>query len=148
MISSLAAKKFSFSSVPYNVKEYGEISYLSVAKFLYSVHETHWKDLPNIKKFKGKMTLKDDYVKEVKDIFDLNENEQEMTTNQFEIQEITPANSKQLCNDSTIGLCLIVFVDGNDKNMKEGSVQLLESVHHEIQSEGRWKMGLRKKPEL
>lgn len=142
MLSTLASKKLSFSSVPYDVKAYGEITYLTVAKFLYSVHETHWKELPNINRFKGKMTLKDDYMEEVKAIFAVGENEQDMPTKEFEIQEITHDNYKHLCNDRTIGLCVIVFVDGNDERIKDASIQVLRDVHFKLKSEGRWLMGL------
>lgn len=138
MLSTLISKKLTFSSIPYDIKAYGEISYLTVTRFLYSVHETHWKDLPNINKFKGQMTLKDDYMKEIEAILSPEQNEKETKSNNFEIQEITHKNHKQFCGDKTIGLCFVVFLDGHDENTKKESFQLMTDVQNALQNEGMY----------
>lgn len=139
MLSSiLPNKQLTFSSIHYDARSYGEMNYLNVAKFLYSAHTQHWKDLPNIKKFKGNMSLKDEYIKDTKAILSLEGLDLETPKPQkIEIQEITPANYKYQCGDKTVGLCFIIFLDGKNETMKKESFQLMSDVETMMENEGR-----------
>lgn len=104
-----------FSSVIYDTKEYGEISYLNLTRFFFSVHEKHWLDHPDAKKYKGKVGLREFFIEDVKNTlggeFESDRREDESKA----AKEITFENQNRMCADSNRGLCLIYFVDGKDK---------------------------------
>jgi hypothetical protein len=126
----LPNNQLTFSSVPYDTKYYGDVSYLTVSKFLYSVYEKHWKDLPNINKYKGKMNIKDDFVKDTKAILDLGMKGKEENSKKTKVvvEEITHKNYKKLCMENALGLCLIAFIDGKDEQMMKQSIGLMNDV--------------------
>ncbi|XP_031558377.1 putative protein disulfide-isomerase DDB_G0275025 [Actinia tenebrosa] len=138
MISSfLPNNQLTFSSIPYDKTSYGAVSYLTVAKFLYSVHEKHWKELPNIKRFKGKMNFKEEFVKESKAILNLGIKKEDKSSKEIVVKEITHKNYKVLCKENDLGLCLIAFVDGKDEKIMEKSINLLKDLQRTEDMEGK-----------
>ena len=119
MVATESADKelIRFSSVFYDKNEYGEISYLNLTRFIFSVHEKHYLDHPTARKFKGKVGLREFFVEDIKEIL-ARESEtatyQEDGDNALE-KEITFENHKRMCTDSSLGLCLIYFVDGKEE---------------------------------
>ena len=119
MVATESADKelIRFSSVFYDKNEYGEISYLNLTRFIFSVHEKHYLDHPTARKFKGKVGLREFFVEDVKEILARESAEntyQEDGDNSLE-KEITFENHKRMCTDSSLGLCLIYFVDGKEE---------------------------------
>ena len=104
-----------FSSVIYDTKEYGGISYLNLTRFFFSVHEKHWLDHPDAKKYKGKLGLREFFIEDVKNTLG-GEFESDRPEDESKVaKEITFENQNRMCADSNRGLCLIYFVDGKDK---------------------------------
>ncbi|XP_032243075.2 putative protein disulfide-isomerase DDB_G0275025 [Nematostella vectensis] len=69
LLSTLTSnKQLTFSAIPYEYS-YGPVSYMTIAKFLYSVHEKHWKDLPMMEKYRGEINLKEVYTADGNEIF-------------------------------------------------------------------------------
>lgn len=115
MVATESADKelIRFSSVFYDTKEYGEISYLNLTRFFFSVHEKHYLDHPTARKFKGKVGLREFFVEDVKEILAREPSYQEDEDSALE-KEITSENHKRMCTDTSLGLCLIYFVDGKE----------------------------------
>lgn len=131
MVATESADKelIRFSSVFYDTKEYGEISYLNLTRFFFSVHEKHYLDHPTARKFKGKVGLREFFVDDVKEIL-AREPEgtyQEDEDNALE-KEITFKNHKRMCTDSALGLCLIYFVDGKEKTAVRKALKLFQDL--------------------
>ena len=104
-----------FSSVIYDPKEYGGISYLNLTRFFFSVHERHWLDHPDAKKYKGKVGLREFFIEDVKNTLG-GEFESDRREDESKVaKEITFENQNRMCADSNRGLCLIYFVNGKDK---------------------------------
>ena len=118
-----------FSSVYYDTKEYGKISYLNLTRFFYSVHEKHYLDHPEAKKFEGKVGLRDFFVEDVKEVLatDFESSYQEDEVKTLE-KEIAFENHKRMCTDSALGLCLIYFVDGKDKRGDKKALKLFKDL--------------------
>lgn len=129
MIASASADKsiIKFSSVFYDTKEYGKISYLNLTRFFYSVHEKHWLDHPSAKKYKGNIGLREVFVEDVKVILARESNTQEVEDKNL-VKEITFENHKRMCRDSALGLCLIYFVDGKEKKAVKKALKLFKDL--------------------
>ena len=118
MIATESADKelIRFSSVFYDTNEYGEISYLNLTRFIFSVHEKHYLDHPTARKFKGKVGLREFFVEDVKEILAReSENTYQEDGDNAPEKEITFENHKRMCTDNSLGLCLIYFVDGKEE---------------------------------
>ena len=61
-------KILKFSSVFYESKLYGEISYVNLTRFFYAVHEKHWAEHPDAKKYKGKLGLREFFADDVRKV--------------------------------------------------------------------------------
>ena len=123
-----------FSSVFYDTKLYGGISYLNLTRFFYSVHEKHWAEHPDAKKYKEKLGLRELFVEELKEIVPkdgetLSEfgNDDETEKGSREV-EITFENHKRMCTDSSLGLCLIYFVDAKNKKAVKKDLRLYKDL--------------------
>ena len=118
MVATESADKelIRFSSVFYDKNEYGEISYLNLTRFIFSVHEKHYLDHPTARKFKGKVGLREFFVEDVKEILAReSENTYQEGGDSALEKEITFENHKRMCTDSSLGLCWIYFVDGKEE---------------------------------
>ena len=132
MVATESADKelIRFSSVFYDTKEYGEISYLNLTRFFFSVHEKHYLDHPTARKFKGKVGLREFFVEDVKEILARepeNAYPEDGDNNALE-REITFENHKRMCTDSSLGLCLIYFVDGKEKASVKNALKLFKDL--------------------
>ena len=131
MVATESADKelIRFSSVFYDAKEYGEISYLNLTRFFFSVHEKHYLDHPTARKFKGKVGLREFFVEDVQEILarEPENTYQEGRDNALE-KEITFENHKRMCTDSSLGLCLIYFVNGKEKTSVEKALKLFKDL--------------------
>ena len=128
-------KILQFSSVFYDTKLYGGISYLNLTRFFYSVHEKHWAEHPDAKKsVKGKLGLRELYIDELKEIvsrdgFTFSEEGRDDETDKGSREvEITFENHKRVCTDSALGLCLIYFVDANNREAVKEALRLYEDL--------------------
>lgn len=127
-----------FSSVFYDVKLYGGISYLNLTTFFYSVHEKHWAEHPDAKKYKGELGLKEFFVEDVREILardadvfsekDGNDALEIETGKGSEAIEITSANHKRICTDSALGLCLIYFLDAKSERYLKNALKLYKDL--------------------
>ena len=117
----LPDEQMTFGGIHYERNAYGPINYLTFTKFLYSVHEKHWKDLPNLKLFKGKFGLRQFYIEdttailETRNSLDQGEEVEKESDHLKQIKEITFENQKLLCTEAILGLCLITFADGRER---------------------------------
>lgn len=131
MVAQESANKemIRFSSVYYDTKEYGKISYLNLTRFFFSVHEKHYLDHPDAKKFKGRVGLREFFVEDVQEVL---AREPEGSYNGDEDKasekEITFENHKKMCTESALGLCLIYFVDGKDKGGVKKALKLYKGL--------------------
>ena len=118
-----------FSSVYYDPKEYGKISYLNLTRFIFSVHEKHYLDHPDARKFKGEVNLREFFVEDIKEVLSREpvDSYQEEENKALE-KEITFENHKRMCTDSALGLCLIYFVDGKDKKGVRKALKLYKAL--------------------
>ena len=131
MVATESADKeiIRFSSVFYDTNEYGEISYLNLTRFFFSVHEKHYLDHPTARKFKGKVGLKEFFVKDVKEILAREpENTYQEDDDRALDKEITFENHKRMCTDTSLGLCLIYFADGKEKTSVEKALKLFKAL--------------------
>ena len=126
-----------FSSVLYDTKEYGEISYLNLTRFFFSVHEKHWLDHPDAKKYKGKVGLREFFVEDVKNTLGGQFESDSKEDVDKVAKEITFENHKRMCTDSTRGLCLIYFVDGKDKRGVSKALKFLKDLRKMSNVKGR-----------
>ena len=132
MVATESADKelIRFSSVFYDTKEYGEISYLNLTRFFFSVHEKHYLDHPTARKFRGKVGLREFFVEDVKEILARepeNAYQEDGDNNALE-REITFENHKRMCTDSSLGLCLLYFVDGKEKASVKNALKLFKDL--------------------
>ena len=145
MLGSMDAKnRLTFNSVRYESKAYGPLSYFTLAKFIFSVHEKHWKEQPNVKKYKGEMKLRKVYLEDTKGILEEKRSfREEPATSASEekavpqVVQITYENHKKLCKDSTLGLCVISYLDGRDKRSFRQSLRVLRDVQKMAAMDGR-----------
>lgn len=143
-----------FSSVFYDTKLYGGISYLNLTRFFYSVHEKHWAEHPDAKKYKEKLRLRELFVDELKEIVPkdgetLTEvgRDDEAEKGSREV-EITFKNHKRLCTDSALGLCLIYFVDAKSKTAVEKDLRLYKDLQKMASIKGIWSCFRDKHPDI
>ena len=147
VIATLSPDKelLTFSSVFYDTKPYGGISYLNLTTFFYSVHEKHWADHPDAKKYKEKVGLKEFYIEDIKEILprddisedggdDLLDKETEKRSREV---EITFENHKRLCTDTSLGLCLIYFADAKNKKEVKKAKRLFKDLQKMPSLEGK-----------
>ena len=131
MATVLPDERMTFGGIHYERDAYGPINYLTFTKFLYSVHEKHWSELPNISHYKGKFGLRELYIEdtraiiETRNLWDQDDDEENELNELPTIREITWQNQKSLCADSALGLCLITFVDGREKRAYEAIMKVL-----------------------
>lgn len=131
MVATESADKelIRFSSVFYDTNEYGEISYLNLTRFFFSVHEKHYLDHPTARKFKGKVGLREFFVEDVKEILAREpENTYHEDGESTLEKEITFENHKRMCTDTSLGLCLIYFVDGKEKTSVKKALKLFKDL--------------------
>lgn len=134
-----------FSSVFYDTKEYGGISYLNLTRFFYSVHAKHWADHPDAKKYKGKLGLREYFVDDVKEILlrDFESEQGKDGTSDKETAkgsrevEITFENHERVCTDSSLGLCLIYFVEAKNKKAVKKDLRLFNDLQKMSSIEGK-----------
>lgn len=140
MIATESADKarITFSSVYYDTKEYGKISYLNLTRFFFSVHEKHYLDHPDAKKFKGKVGLREFFVEDVKEVLDReSEGSFQEDEDKAKEKEITFENHKRMCTDAALGLCLIYFVDGKDKRGVKKALKLYKGLQKMPEMKGK-----------
>ena len=128
-------KVLKFSSVFYDTKLYGGISYLNLTKFFYSVHEKHWAEQPQARKYKGNVGLREFYVEDFKEILSKDgdtsaERESDDVQNKASRREveITFQNHKRMCSDTSLGLCLIYFLDAKDEKAVKKALRLYKDL--------------------
>ena len=130
--------RITFSSVFYDTKLYGGISYLNLTKFFYSVHNKHWGDHPDAKKYKGKVGLKEFYVEDLKEILAKDEQRDDTLDEKREV-EVTYENHKRVCTDSALGLCLIYFLYAKEKKEVKKAMGLFKELQKMPSLEGNTK---------
>ena len=130
--------RITFSSVFYDTKLYGGISYLNLTKFFYSVHNKYWGDHPDAKKYKGKVGLKEFYVEDLKEILAKDEQRDDTLEEKREV-EVTYENHKRVCTDSALGLCLIYFLDTKEKKEVKKAMGLFNELQKMPSLEGNTK---------
>ena len=108
------------AALNYEVEKYGPIQYRYLIRFLFSAHEKHWKDLPGSKKFTEELGYEEYYKDDLKRIFANPENSKSKKKGQNpDIQEINHESHKKTCDDSTPGYCVVAFLDGRPKILKD-----------------------------
>ena len=140
MVATESADKelIRFSSVFYDTTEYGEISYLNLTRFFFSVHEKHYLDHPTARKFKGKVGLREFFVQDVKEILarEPETTYQEDGDSALE-KEITFENHKRMCTDTSLGLCLIYFLDGKEETTVKKAFNLFKDLQKMPEIKGK-----------
>lgn len=127
-------KVLKFSSVFYDTKLYGGISYLNLTKFFYAVHNKHWAEQPDARKYKGNVGLREFYVEDFKEILSKDgdtsaERESDNVENTASREvEITFQNHKRMCSDNSLGLCLIYFLDAKDEKAVKKALRLYKDL--------------------
>ena len=136
--------RITFSSVFYDTKLYGKISYVNLTRFFYSVHEKHWADHPDAKKYKGQVGLREFFVDDLKEILARNDGFEEERDEILDKEtekgnqevEITFENHKQVCTDFTPGLCLIYFANAKNKKAVKKALRLFKDLREMPSIEG------------
>lgn len=127
-------KVLKFSSVFYDTKLYGGISYLNLTKFFYAVHNKHWAEQPDARKYKGNVGLREFYVEDFKEILSKDgdtsaERESDNVENTASREvEITFQNHERMCSDNSLGLCLIYFLDAKDEKAVKKALRLYKDL--------------------
>ena len=139
------SRMLTFNSVRYDTDAYGKLSYFTLAKFLFSVHEKHWKEQPNAKKYRGEVHLRKLYLDDIRGIQETPQTFQEKPAPKPDPDdekaatavEITYENHKQFCSDSSLGLCVISYLDGRDKTSVRRSLRILKDVQNMAEMDGK-----------
>ena len=139
-------KILQFSSVFYEPKLYGEISYVNLTRFFYSVHEKHWAEHPDAKEYKRKLGLREFFADDVRKVLtkdsqgfpseDEDDAIEEEIGKEGKLIEITYQNHKRMCTESALGLCLIYFLDAESERDVKKALKLYEDLQQTSRIKG------------
>lgn len=139
-------KILQFSSVFYEPKLYGEISYVNLTRFFYSVHEKHWAEHPDAKEYKRKLGLRELFADDVRKVLtkdsqgfpseDEDDAIEEEMGKEGKLIEITYQNHKRMCTESALGLCLIYFLDAESERGVKKALKLYEDLQQTSRIKG------------
>ena len=130
----------------YEPKLYGEISYVNLTRFFYSVHEKHWAEHPDAKEYKGKLGLREFFADDVRKLLTKDSEEfslegeddaiEEEMGKERKLIEITYQNHKRMCTESALGLCLIYFLDAESERDVKKELKLYEDLQQTSRVKG------------
>ncbi len=129
------------AALTYEVEKYGPVQYRYLIRFLFSAHEKHWSDLPGSQKFTEELGYEEYYKDDLKIIFanpvsHNSKSSKKRKVQNPEIQEINYDNHEKICDDSTPGYCVVAFLRGAPKELKN-QLFVFSQVHNDKRLQGK-----------